>query len=86
MLGLIILDFRFFPIFRTDVLTAFQLRNNIVVQGKIFDVVASNVDFLNAMKNLTCLNSRLLTLSLKTAVSILMFMNLSTPLRMPLKV
>ncbi len=70
--------------FGTDVLGPFQFGDDALVEAEVADGVAPDVDFLGPVEDQSCLPRETVTLSLSTADSILMFMNLSTPRRVPL--
>jgi len=81
-----IFDICFFPILRADILSSFKLGDDVVVKTEVFDSISPYVYFFYIMKNFSLLDNCLSTLSLRIAVYILIFINLSTPFKIPLKV
>lgn len=72
------------PFIGADILSLLDIGKHIAVDGKVLDRITADIGLLYTMKDLSVLNGSLCTLSLRTAFSILMFMNLSTLSRVPL--
>ena len=82
--GLVLLGVTLFPALGGHVLGLFNLVDQVVVEVDVLDGVAPNEHLLHTVKSGGFLLLGSATLSLRIDVSILMFMNLSTPLMMPL--
>lgn len=57
----LIFGVRFFPLFRAHVLGTLDFREDFLIEAEILDGVASNVDFLDAMKDFAILTRRIKT-------------------------
>lgn len=52
-----VFNVRLLPFFRADVLGVLNFGEDILIETEILDGVSANIDFLDAMKNLTILSN-----------------------------